>query len=133
MRQMTFLKRYLLALLVFNLSACTTLQSVSVESAMRASPPPGVDYGSLVVVKTLAGESAKFRVTAINADGLGGKRGFYRYEDMASLRVESDTSDSSGQFTTILLGILGVAALVFLVSRADSVTVCSGTPCDRPE
>jgi len=125
----TFIKRYLLALLVFNLAACSTLQPVSIESAMRKSPPPGVDYGSLVVVETLAGETAKFRVTIINADGLGGKAGFYRYEDMSSLRVETP-ANGNGEFTTILLGVLGVAALVFLISNADSVKVCSPAPCD---
>ena len=130
MLRVTFLKHYLLALLVFNLAACSTLQTVSIESAMRKSPPPGVDYGSLVVVKTLKGDSAKFRVTAINADGIGGKSGFYRYEDMDSLRVESSVN-RDGQVTTILLGLLGVAALVFLVANADSVTVCSPAPCDR--
>jgi len=129
MKGMTFIKRYLLALLMFNLSACSTLQPVSIESAMKASPPPGVDYGSLVAVKTLAGETAKFRVTIINASGLGAKAGFYRYEDMASLRVETP-ANRNGEFTTILLGVLGVAALVFLISNADSVTVCSPAPCD---
>ena len=128
---MTFFKHYLLALLVFNLAACSTLQPVSVESAMKKSPPQGVDYGSLVEVKTLAGQTSKFRVTVINADGLGGKQGFYRYEDMATLRVEAP-GKSSEQFTTILLGVLGVAALVFLISSADSVSVCSPAPCDRP-
>lgn len=131
MHRVTFLKHYLLALLVFNLAACSTLQTVSIESAMRKSPPPGVDYGSLVVVKTLAGETAKFRVTAINADGLGGKQGFYRYEDMAALSVE-DRAGKDGQVTTILLGLLGVAALVFLVANADSVSVCSPAPCEQP-
>lgn len=128
---MTFIKHYLLALLVFNLFACSSLQTVSVGSAMRNSPPPGVDYGSLVVVKTLTGETAKFRVTVINADGLGGQQGFYRYEDMAKLEVEASTK-GDGQLTTILLGLLGVAALVFLVANADSVSVCSSAPCDRP-
>ncbi len=119
---MNFIKYYLLALLVFNLAACSTLQEVSVENAMKKSPPSGVDYGSLIEVKTLAGQTAKFRVTVINADGLGGKQGFYRYEDMASLKVKERTNSNS-QVTTILLGILGAAALVFLISNADSVSV----------
>jgi len=128
---MTFIKHYLLALLVFNLAACSTLQPVSVESAMQNSPPPSVDYGSLVEVKTLAGQTVKFRVTVINADGLGGNQGFYRYQDMAALSVETP-GKIDGQATTIILGILGVAALVFLVSSADVVTVCSSAPCNEP-
>ena len=128
---MTFIKYYFLALLVFNLTACSTLQSVSVENAMKNSPPRGVDYGSLVVVKTLDKQTAKFRVTVINVDGLGGNRKFYRYENMASLKVESPKNES-GDVWMIIGGIHGAAALIFLVANADSVAVCSPAPCDRP-
>ena len=128
---MTFIKYYLLALLVFNLAACSTLQPVSVESAMKNSPPRGVDYGSLVQVKTLDRQTAKFRVTVINSDGLGGSKKFYRYENMASLKVEAPRSNS-GDTWMIIGGILGAAALIFLVANADSVSVCTPTPCDRP-
>ena len=128
---MTFIKYYLLALLVFNLAACSTLQPVNVESAMKNSPPRGVDYGSLVQVKTLDKQTAKFRVTVINADGLGGSKKFYRYENMASLKVEAPKSNS-GDTWMIIGGILGAAALIFLVANADSVSVCTPTPCDRP-
>lgn len=128
---MNFVKLYLLALLVFNLAACSTMQAVSVESAMKRSPPGGIDYGSLVEVKTLDKQTAKFRVTVINSDGLGGSQNFFRYEDMASLRVEAPKSDNS-DIWLILGGILGTAALVFLIANADSVSVCSPSPCDRP-
>jgi hypothetical protein len=131
MRGMTFFKHYLLALLVFNLAACSSMQSVSVENAMKNSPPRGVDYGSLVHVKTLDKQSVKFRVTTINADGLGGGKAFYRYEDMSSLKVELPKSKNN-ETGTIILGILGVAALIFLVANADSVAVCSPSPCERP-
>lgn len=128
---MEFVKRYLLALLVFNLAACSTLQPVSVENAMKKSPPRGVDYGSLVQVRTLDKQTAKFRVTVINADGLGNDQAFYRYEDMATLKVEAPKNKGNDAWM-IIGGILGVAALVFLVSSADSVSVCSPAPCDRP-
>ena len=128
---MTFIRYYLLALLVFNLAACSTLQPVSIERAMKSSPPAGVDYGSLVQVKMLDKSTAKFRVTVINADGLGGSKKFYRYENMASLKVEGP-DNKSGNATAIILGILGAAALVFLVANADSVRVCSPAPCERP-
>jgi len=129
---MRFLKHYILALLVFNLAACSTLQPVSVESAMKSSPPSGIDYGSLVEVKTFAKQTAKFRVTIINADGLGGSNAFYRYEDMASLKVDQP-GKNNGQATSILLGILGAAALVFLIANADSVAICSPSPCETPD
>lgn len=128
---MKFIKRYLLALLVFNLAACSTMQPVSVENAIKKSPPRGVDYGSLVQIRTLDKQTAKFRVTVINADGLGNDKAFYRYEDMATLKVEAPKNKSNDAWA-IIGGILGVAALVFLVSSADSVSVCSPAPCDRP-
>ena len=128
---MTFIKHYLLALLVFNLAACSNLQTVSVENAMKNSPPRGVDYGSLVHVKTLDKKTAKFRVTVINADGLGGSDEFIRYEDMASLKVEQEQKGNS-EAGMIILGILATAALVFLISSADSVAICSPSPCERP-
>ena len=121
----------MLALLVFNLAACSTLQPVSVENAMKNSLSSSVDYGSLVEVKTLDKQTAKFRVTVINADGLGGNKNFYRYEDMASLKVEAPKSNNDNTWM-IIGGILGAAALVFLIANADSVRVCSPSPCDRP-
>ena len=128
---MTFIKHYLLALLVFNLAACSNLQTVSVENAMKNSPPRGVDYGSLVHVKTLDKKMAKFRVTVINLDGLGGSDEFIRYEDMASLKVEQEQKGNS-EAGTIILGILAAAALVFLIASADSVAICSPSPCVSP-
>jgi hypothetical protein len=129
---MTFAKHYLLALLVFNLAACSNLQVVSIENAIRNPPPQGVDYGSLVYVKMLDGSSSNFRVTVMNADGLGGNEEFYRYENMGSLKVQSlERKDS--QAWPIILGILGAAALVYLFANADSVSVCSPAPCQNPQ
>ncbi len=127
MNYFIFFKRCLLGLLVLNLAACSTLQPVSIESAMQYSPPRGIDYGSLVEVKTLDKRTVKFRVTEITADGLGGKQGFYRFEDMKSLRV--DNPGKKGDTTAYILGALGVIALIALVANADSVTICSPSPC----
>jgi hypothetical protein len=126
-----FFKRYLLSLLVLNLAACSSMQTVSIESAMNYSPPRGIDHGSLVEVRTLDKRTVKFRVTEINDDGLGGKQGFYRFEDMESLRVEGP-GQSESNAAAYILGALGVAALVALALSADSVAICSGTPCPRP-
>jgi hypothetical protein len=131
-RHHTFLARYLLALLLFNLAACSSMQTVGVEQAMNYSPPRGVDFGSLVQVRTLDHKTAKFRVTEITDSGLGGKPGFFRYEDMESLKVEQ-TSSGQVNWGAIIGAILGVAALVFLIDNADSVSVCSIPPCPRPE
>lgn len=100
---------------------------------MQNSPPPGIDYGSLVEVKTLDRQTVKFRVTRLNADGLGGSEEFYRYEHMASLKVERPkNTNKESDMASIVLGLLGVAALVFLIGNADSVKVCSPSPCERP-
>jgi len=121
-------KRYLLGLLVLNLAACSTLQTVSIENAMHYSPPRGIDYGSLVEVKTLDKRTVKFRVTEITDDGLGGQQGFYRYQDMQTLRVDNP-GKNKGEPVAYILGALGVIALIVLVANADSVTICSPSPC----
>jgi len=127
MNLMRLLSRYILALLVFNLAACSSMQAVSIENAMDYSPPRGVDYGSLVEVKMLDKREAKFRVTEITPDGLGGKPGFFRYEDMESLKVES--AESEVNWGAVLGAVAAIAALVLLIDNADTVTLCSGTPC----
>lgn len=132
MSRIKFFKHYVLALLVFNLAACSSLHTVSVESAMQHSPPRGVDYGSLVHIKTFDKQTAKFRVTVINADGLGSSNHFYRYENMGSLKVEAVKSGEGTDTLGIVLGILGAAALIALVANADSVAICSPSPCQNP-
>lgn len=125
-----FLSRYLLCLLLLNLAACSTMQPVNVEHAMHSTKPRNVDYGSLVEVRTLDNERAKFRVTEISREGLGGRDGFYRYEDMKSLRVENPgANDDTWAY---ILGALGIAALVAIALSADSVAICSPSPCPEP-
>jgi hypothetical protein len=132
MDRMKFFRHYLLALLLFNLAGCSSMHTVSVESAMQHSPPRGVDYGSVVQIKTFDKETYKFRVTVINADGLGTSDHFYRYEDMLSMKVEAVKSGGGTDTLSIVLGIIGVAALIALVANADSVVVCSPSPCQNP-
>ena len=120
-----------LLLLLLHLSGCSSWQTVSVEQGMRHSPPPGVDYGTLVHVKTFDRKSDKFRVTEITDEGLGGNSGFYRYENMASLKVDRSVQNE-GQTLGVIIGILGVAALVALIANADSVAICS-PPCENPD
>lgn len=94
---------------------------------MRGHPPHGLDFGSLVEVRTLDGRMAKFRVTELNAGGLGGNAGFFWYDEMETLKVEQAGADTDA--AAIILGVLGVAALVWIVGNADSVAVCSMSPC----
>lgn len=133
MRSRQFICRYLLALLLFNLTACSTMRAVGIENAMRHSPPPGVDYGTLVQVRTLDDRTVDFRVTDISPEGLGGQGGFYRYEDMKSLKAERPDDPSQGNAVGYIIGALGVAALIALIANADDVRVCSPGPCPPPE
>lgn len=131
---MRFFKHYLLALLVFNLFACSSMQPVSIETAMRSSKPAGVDIGSMVSVKTLDKKSHQFRVTEINPEGIGGATGFIPYAEMNSLKVDNPRYKAAKQKEAgmILLGILAVAGAIFLIGNADHVRVCSPEPCPHP-
>ena len=131
MPRRNFMARYMLSILLFNLAACSSMQTVNVENAMRNSPPSGVDFGSLVEIRTLDKKTVKFRVTDITDEGLGGNAGFFRYQNMLNLKVENQSSDNSDALG-IIVAILGVAALVWLVANADSVAVCSPSPCPTP-
>jgi hypothetical protein len=108
------------------------MQPVSIEGAMQNSTARGIDYGSLVELKTLDRRTVKFRVTDITEEGIGGNQGFYRYEDMKSLRVENPYSNNSDETLAWILGALGIAALIALVANADSVAICSPSPCPQP-
>jgi len=129
----TFFIRYLLCLMLFNLAACSTMYPVNIEQAMQQPQPTGVDYGSLVEVKTLDRQTVKFRVTEMTPEGLGGSMGFFRYEDMRSLTVEnqSRSSGDSDETWAYVLGILGVIGLIALAASSDSVAICS-PPCTNP-
>ena len=124
-----FALRYLLSLLLLNLAACSTMQPVNLENTIQASSARGVDYGSLVEVRMLNGDRATFRVTEIGPTGIGGKPGFYRFEDMRSLKVENPHADRGETALNWILGIIGVAAFVALIAHLDSVRVCSPSPC----
>lgn len=128
-----FAARYLLSLLLLNLVACSSMSTVNLETTIQTDHARGVDYGSLVEVRTLDRRTVKFRVTDITEDGLGGKPGFFRYEEMQSLKVENPNSKSSDTFLNVVLGVLAVAALAALVANSDSVAICSPSPCPEPE
>lgn len=125
-------KRYFLCLLLFNLAACSSMQPVNIENAMQSSAARGIDYGSLVEVRTLDNRTVKFRVTDITGDGLGGSKGFFRYEEMKSLRVDNPAANNSDKTIAYVLSALGIVALIALVANADSVAVCSPSPCPEP-
>jgi hypothetical protein len=126
------LARSVLVLLLLHLTACSTMQPVNIQRAMHSEKARGVDYGSLVEVRTLDRRTETFRVTEINQEGLGGSPGFFRYADMESLKVEAAGADS-GEVWGYVLGILGVVALVAIIANADNVAICSPGPCPEPQ
>ena len=130
MNKSAFVRNYLLAMLVFNLTACSSMQTVDVQSAMRYPPPPGIDIGSLVEVKTLDDRRLEFRVTDVTNLGLDGKYGFVAYEDMAQLKVGTSRKNE-GKAAGYILGALGFVALLALISSADTVRICGQLPCDE--
>ena len=128
MNKSAFARNYLLALLLFNLSACSSMQTVDVQSAMAYPPPTGIDIGSLVEVITLDDRKLEFRVTDVTNLGLNGKHGFVAYEDMAQLKVDT-SRNNEGKAASYILGALGFIALLALIDSADTVHICSQLPC----
>ena len=122
-----FLSRYLLCLLLLNLAACSSMQTVDLERAVQTSNARGVEYGRLVEVKTLDSRTVKFRVTEISDTGIGSNDEFFRFAEMKSLN--NPNSKSSENAWNYVLGVVGVIALVALVANSDSVVVCSPSPC----
>ncbi len=127
---LAFLGRYLLALLLFNLAACSSFQTVNVDTSMRQGAPPGVEIGNLVKVTMLDRSTDTFRVMEMNEEGLGGSTGFYRFEDMRTLKVDRP-NQNKGEAAAWVWGIIALGALIALIANADAVRVCS-PPCEEP-
>ena len=121
------MKRLFLALLVLNLNACSSMQSVSVRDMQSGAPPADIRNGDRVEVTTRDREKFEFTVTEINAAGLGGKFGFIPYQNMQQLKVRRPGS-SPDDFEW-LWAVLGLALVIGLIASADSVSVCSPGPC----
>ena len=102
--------RFLLALLVFNLSACASMQQVDLPADGQS--PPGVRLYSEVELFTVDGETHEFVVTEINDQGLGGQPGFFNYQDIRELKVRMQQRDNSEIWAVlggiVLLGLLAV-------------------------
>ena len=50
---------------------------------------------------------------------------------MKSLRVENPNANNNDTTWGYILGALGIIALVALVANADSVAICSPSPCPQ--
>jgi hypothetical protein len=126
------MRKLVLAILVLNLAACSSMQPVRVSDLKGNPAPAEVREGDRVEVTTRDGENFEFNVTELSGVGLGGKFGFIPYEKMRSLSVRQPGADfgDSGYWIGILLG---AALFVAIIANADSVSVCSPGPCPEPE
>jgi len=125
------MKQLLLALLVLNLAACSSMQPVRVNDVKGNPAPAELREGDRVEVVTRDSEKFEFSITELNEFGLGGKFGFIPYERMRSLSVRRPGSDlgDSGYW---IGAVLGAALFVAIIANADSVSVCSPGPCTEP-
>jgi hypothetical protein len=126
------MRHWLLSLLIVHLAACSSLQTVAVRDVQAGGESGPVQVGDRVEVVTHGDEKLSFAVTDITPDGLAGQFGFMRFDDIRRLRVRRP-GQGGGEHAGWILGALAVAALVALVASADSVSVCSGTPCPPEE
>jgi hypothetical protein len=122
------MKQLFLALLLFNLTACSSMQTVSIQNLENPEIPSEIQPGDRVEVITRDSEKMEFAVTEITPEGLAGKFGFIPYENIRRLRVKRNGQYSSESFRWVW-GVIGAVALVALISSADSVSVCSGSGC----
>ena len=126
------MRQFILSLLLIHLAACSGMQTIPVQQVENPGESSPLQIGDRVEVLTHSNEKLDFAVTDITAEGLAGKFGFIPYGDIQRLRVRRP-GQAKGNNMAWLWGVLGVAAMVALISSADSVTVCSGSPCPQPE
>ena len=105
--------RYLLCLLLLNLAACSSMQTVDLQRAVQTSNARGVEYGRTVEVKPFDGKKVKFRVTEMTDEGIGNADGFYRFADMESLKVENPDSNTGEDTLTVRTVPTGLASMSF--------------------
>ena len=122
------MKQLFLALLLINLSACSSMQTVSIQDLENPDIPSEIQIGERVEVSTRDNEKMQFTVTNINSDGIGGKFGFIPYENIRHVQVRR-SGGNSAESLNWLWGIIGAAALIALVVSADSISACSGSAC----
>jgi len=125
------MRNIVLSMLLVHLTACSGMQSIPVGDLRKQGEGTLLQIGDRVELTTKNNEKLDFAVTDITPDGLAGKFGFVSYDDIRRIRVHRPGTHE-GQNLAWLWGVLGVAALIGLVSAADSVTVCSNTPCPPP-
>ena len=113
--------RYLLALLLFNLAACSTMQPVALPENGYA--PESVVIGSQVELLTTEGALHRFAVTEINEEGVGGEPGFFPYPEIETLQVRV-----AGEGTVLAAIVITVALGILFAWAIDEATKAALTP-----
>ena len=126
------MREVILSLLLLHLAACSSMQTIPLQDLQGRHASSALQIGDRVELDTTHNETLDFAVTDITEDGLSGKFGFIPYQDIRRLRAHRAGS-GEGENLSWLWGALGLAALVALIVSADSVTFCSGTPCQPPQ
>jgi len=126
------MRQFILSLLLTHLAACSGMQTIPLQEIQRPGENSPLQIGDRVEVVTRDNEKLDFAVTDITTEGVAGKFGFIPYQHIRRLSVHRPGHRNDNNLAW-LWGLLGVAAVVALISSADSVTVCSGTPCPQPQ
>jgi len=129
-RRPEFLRKLILSVVLIHLAACSGMQIIPVRDLQGRSGNSSLQIGDRVELATRNNEKLDFAVTEITPDGLAGRFGFIPYHDIRRLRVHRPGYAKS-ENRAWLWGVLGVAALIGLITAADSVTVCTNTPCPQ--
>lgn len=119
-----------ISILMVLLTACSSMQSIEVQDVQQQGDRGEIQVGDRVEIVTRNDEKLAFAVTDIGTEGIGGKFGFIPYHNMRSLKVKRPGRAGEESYGWVW-ALLGVAALAALVVSADSVTVCSGSPCPQ--
>jgi len=101
------------------LTACTSLQGVPLPGPDQPTAVPAVKVGETVEVTTRAGETKRFKVTAVESDALVGKDVRVAYKDMTSLQVERSDGAKTGMVAWIVGGVVLTAGLIWAIDHLD--------------
>ena len=110
----TGLGRRIVAVIVvasFFITSCASFQDVQLPTADQPTAAPAVNVGDTVEATTREGAKKRFKVTAVESDGLVGQDVRVAYKDMTGLRVERQSASSGKTTAWIIVGVVAVAAI----------------------
>ena len=93
----------------FLMTSCASFQDVQIPTADQSTAAPPVQVGQTVEATTRDGTKT-FKVTAVEKDALVGQDVRVAYQDMTSLRVQTESA-SGNKTVWIVVGVLAVAAV----------------------